>query len=259
MDYHIIIPARYASTRLPGKPLRELAGKSLLQHVYECAKKSQSNSITIATDDVRIQEAAQAFGADVCLTGQHHHSGTERAAEVIDKLGISDDAIVVNLQGDEPLMPADCLDQVARLLVDNPSAPMATLCERIDNLQDIFDPNVVKVVIDQRGLAMYFSRASIPWHRNTFNDNTSEMPDGQHYYRHIGLYAYRAGFIKSYIQAEVCPLELTESLEQLRVLYMGHSIAIAEACADTGPGVDTEADLKRVDALLKIRATTDLH
>ena len=252
MSYCIIIPARYESTRLPGKPLRLIAGKPLLQHVYAQAQKSQANRVIIATDDARIEEFARSINADVCMTATHHRSGTERIAEVIEQCELDDDEIIVNLQGDEPMMPPACLDQVAGLLNEQDAdAPMATLCEQIHSAADIFDPNTVKAIMDQHGYAMYFSRAPIPWHRNSFNDATSEMPDGQAYYRHIGLYAYRAGFIRHYLEAEVCPLERTESLEQLRVLYMGHKIRIAPAIESTGPGVDTEADLNRVEALLQ--------
>ena len=251
MSYSIIIPARYESTRLPGKALRLLAGKPLLQHVYEQALKSRADRVIIATDDDRIESFAKELNADVCMTGKHHRSGTERSAEVIEKTGLDDDEIIVNLQGDEPMMPPACLDQVAGLISSKDEiAPMATLCEQLHSAADIFDPNTVKVIIDQHGYAMYFSRAPIPWHRDSFNDVTSEMPDGQAYFRHIGLYAYRAGFIRHYLEAEVCPLERTESLEQLRVLYMGHKIRIAPAVDTTGPGVDTEADLQRVETLL---------
>lgn len=251
MSYSIIIPARYESTRLPGKALRVLAGKPLIQHVYEQAIKSQAERVIIATDDERIATFAHTLDADVCMTGQHHRSGTERSAEVIEMTGIDDDEIIVNLQGDEPMMPPACLDQVAGLLRDKDEvAPMATLCEQLHSAADIFDPNTVKVIMDQHGYAMYFSRAPIPWHRDSFNNTTSEMPDGQAYFRHIGLYAYRAGFIRHYLEAEVCPLEKTESLEQLRVLYMGHKIRIAPVIESTGPGVDTQADLERVEAML---------
>lgn len=255
MSYCIIIPARYESTRLPGKPLRLIAGRPLLQHVYDQAVKSQASRVIIATDDSRIEDFARSINAEVCMTASHHRSGTERSAEVIERYGLAADEIIVNLQGDEPMMPPACLDQVASLLNDKDAeAPMATLCEPIHSAADIFDANTVKAIMDQHGYAMYFSRAPIPWHRDSFNDATSEMPDGQAYYRHIGLYAYRAGFIRHYLEAEVCPLEKTESLEQLRVLYMGHKIRIAPAIEATGPGVDTEADLNRVEALLQQRS-----
>ena len=190
MTYSIIIPARYDSTRLPGKPLRLIAGKPLLQRVYEQAQKSQASRVVIATDDSRIEAFAHSIKANVCMTAKHHRSGTERIAEVIDSYNLDDDEVIVNLQGDEPMMPPACLDQVASLLSDkNIDAPMATLCEQIHSAADIFDPNTVKTIMDQHGYAMYFSRAPIPWHRDSFNDATSEMPDGQAYFRHIGLYA----------------------------------------------------------------------
>lgn len=251
MSFCIVIPARYDSSRLPGKPLRDLAGKPLLQHVYECATRSNACTVIIATDDERIQDAAVGFGARVCMTASHHKSGTERIAEVITSSGITDDTIIVNLQGDEPMMPSACLDQVANLLTDNPDCVMATLCEPITTAEDIFDPNVVKVVRDNKGHALYFSRAPIPWHRESFARSNKQIPEQQDiYYRHIGLYAYTAGFVQRYLTAEVSPLEKIESLEQLRVLWHGERIAIGIAVASPGPGVDTEQDLKQVAELM---------
>ena len=253
MSFIIVIPARYDSSRLPGKPLRDLAGKPLLQHVYECATRSDADAVIIATDDERIEKTANQFGARVCMTGSHHTSGTERIAEVITSMGITDDTTVVNLQGDEPMMPAACLNQVARLLKENPDCPMAILCEPISKEKDIFDPNVVKVVIDHQGHALYFSRAPVPWNRATFSDTKEDSPVPQGgYFRHIGLYAYRAGYVKQYLAAPISPIEKLEALEQLRVLWNGERIAIGEAVASTGPGVDTEDDLKQVESLMSV-------
>ncbi|MDH5407521.1 MAG: 3-deoxy-manno-octulosonate cytidylyltransferase [Gammaproteobacteria bacterium] len=251
MSFIIVIPARYDSSRLPGKPLKKLLGKPLLQHVYECATRSDASEIIIATDDERIETAAKSFGADVCMTGSQHTSGTERIAEVISTRNITDDTIVVNLQGDEPMMPAACLNQVARLLTDKPECSMSTLCESISSQDDVFNPNVVKVVFDRLGRALYFSRAPIPWDRNRFSNEQGAEADmtGTHF-RHIGLYAYRAGYVTKYLAAPASPVEKLESLEQLRVLWNGDQIAISEAVEQTGPGVDTENDFNQVEALM---------
>ncbi len=245
MGFKIIIPARYASTRLPAKPLRDIAGKSLLQRVYDCAVASSPAAVIIATDDARIRDHAVDFGARVCLTASTHQSGTERIAEVISQLDIQPDEVIVNLQGDEPMMPPACISQVAGLLSDS-NAPMATLSEPIDKIEDIFNPNIVKVVVDARGHALYFSRAPIPWYRDGFAKEYRLPEQTNLFQRHIGLYAYRAGFIHEYIASPPTELERIESLEQLRVLHMGKSIRIAEAVAKPGPGVDTEEDLAQV-------------
>lgn len=247
MPFHIIIPARYASSRLPGKPLRLLAGKPLLQHVYEQAGKSRATSVIIATDDDRIKQAAEGFGADVCMTSTTHQSGTERLAEVIDIKGLAPDEVIVNLQGDEPMMPPACLDQVAGLLADDAECKMASLCEPLESADELFDPNIVKVVLNKHQQAIYFSRAPVPWHRDAFTDNARVLPnEADLYYRHIGLYAYRAGFVKQYLQLTPSPIEKAESLEQLRVLWHGDKIAMAIALAPTGPGIDTEQDLQKI-------------
>jgi len=252
MDYRIVIPARYESTRLPGKPLRELAGKPMIQHVYECARRSGAGQVVIATDDARIRQAAEAFGATVCMTAASHRSGTERLAEAVAQLGLAADDIVVNLQGDEPLMPSVCLDQVARALAAHPAASMATLCTPLQEPAELFDPHVVKVVRDVNDMALYFSRAPVPWHRDEFRHSPTVLPqDGTPLLRHIGLYAYRAGYIERYLALPHSPLEAAESLEQLRVLWHGDGIVVPEAEAVPGPGVDTEADLAKVAARLR--------
>ena len=251
MQFHIIIPARYASTRLPGKPLRLLAGKPILQHVYEQARQSQAVSVIIATDDERIQQAAQAFGAEVCMTSTEHSSGTERLAEVIDVMNFKEDEIILNLQGDEPMMPSSCLDQVAALLQNNADCKMASLCEPISSADELFDPNAVKVVLDKNKHAIYFSRAPLPWHRDAFANNSKVLPaEPDLYYRHIGLYAYRAGFIKTYLTLSASPIEKAESLEQLRVLWHGENIAMDIAHESPGTGIDTEEDLIKAEAQL---------
>lgn len=247
MSFRVIIPARYESTRLPGKPLREMAGKPMIQHVYECASRSDAAQVIIATDDARIQQAAEGFGATVCMTSTTHRSGTERLAEVIETLGVAENDIIVNVQGDEPLMPTMCINQVAAALADTPDANVATLCTPITTHHQLFDPHVVKVVRDTQNMALYFSRAPIPWHREEFSTEPDSLPsDHTPYLRHIGLYAYRAGYVQEYVKLTACDLELAESLEQLRVLYHGGRIVCVEAEAIPGPGVDTEEDLAMV-------------
>lgn len=250
MGFHILIPARYASSRLPGKPLLDIGGKPMLQHVYERASASGAASVVIATDDPRIEEAARAFGAAVCMTSAEHRSGSERLAEAVMLLGYGTDEIVVNLQGDEPLMPPALLRQVADNLERHPAAAVATLCTRIHTAAELFDPHVVKVVCDREGYALYFSRAVIPWDRDAFAVTTEELPPQAEHFRHLGLYAYRAGFLQRYVRLSPCHPEQMESLEQLRVLWHGERIHVAEALELPGAGVDTPADLARMRALL---------
>ncbi|MCL4315917.1 MAG: 3-deoxy-manno-octulosonate cytidylyltransferase [Gammaproteobacteria bacterium] len=250
MRFKVIIPARYASTRLPGKPLRELAGKSMLQHVFERACASGAEQVIIATDDERIRAAAHAFGAQVCMTSEAHASGTDRLAEAAQQLGLADDEIVVNLQGDEPLMPSALIRQAAETLAAHPDASAATICAPIKSAEELFDVHVAKVVMDSRSNALYFSRAPIPWQRAAFAQNRRDLPPDAEYYRHIGLYAYRVGFLQQFVTWPPCALEQAESLEQLRVLWNGHKIQVALACAAPGPGVDTEQDLTRAHELL---------
>ena len=253
MSFRVVIPARYASTRLPGKPLLELAGRPMIQHVYESAIGAGADSVVIATDDDRIREVAESFGADVCMTSPHHPSGTDRLAEVVKKLSYDDNDIVVNVQGDEPLMPVALIEQVAELLAKKEKADVATLCNPIMDGKDIFNPNVVKLVTDKEGFALYFSRAPIPWHRDAFAKEKDIVLDDGVYFRHIGLYAYRVSFLKNYATLTPSPLETIESLEQLRVLWHGKKIAVAEALEEPGHGVDTHDDLKRVESLLSSR------
>lgn len=243
--FKVVIPARYASTRLPGKPLLELAGRPMLQHVYERSLQSGASEVIIATDDQCIVDAAHNFNAAVMMTSPGHTSGTERLAEVVEQQCWDDDDIIVNVQGDEPLIPAALIKQVAAGLASNVTAPMATLAFPIHATDEVADPNIVKVVLDKQGYALYFSRAAIPFHRDmpTVDDDTEAL-------RHIGLYAYRAGFLKRYMQMEASPLESIEKLEQLRVLWHGMKIHVGIASEMPGHGVDTREDLARVDALL---------
>lgn len=239
---HIIIPARHASTRLPGKPLLEVAGKPLIQRVHEAAQASGVGPIVIATDDARIADAATQFGARVCMTSPAHATGTDRLAETVARLGLPADEIVVNLQGDEPLMPPALIAEIATLLASRPDAAVATACHPIEDRTTWMNPNVVKVVCDRDGYALYFSRAPIPWPR----DRAAGEWSGSWGWRHIGLYAYRAGFIGQFAARPVCPLENTEALEQLRVLWYGERIAVYETDAAPEAGVDTPEDLERV-------------
>tara|TARA_R110001592_G_scaffold125109_2_gene334366 strand:- start:857 stop:1618 length:762 start_codon:yes stop_codon:yes gene_type:complete len=251
MSFTVIIPARFASTRLPGKPLLDIAGKPMIQHVYEQALKSDADHVVIATDDIRIQELGSAIGATVVMTSPDHPSGTDRLEEVVSKLGLKDDHIVVNVQGDEPLIPPEIINQVARNLGENKASGIATLCEKIHDPKHLFNPNVVKVVFDDRGLASYFSRAPIPWSRDSFTDMKAEsIPFGAEYFRHIGMYAYRVEFLKNYVTWLPSMTEKTECLEQLRALSNGVKIHIEEALISPPAGVDTEEDLQRLRDLM---------
>ncbi|WP_100913423.1 3-deoxy-manno-octulosonate cytidylyltransferase [Pseudoalteromonas spongiae] len=249
MEFVVIIPARYASSRLPAKPLADIQGKPMVQHVYEKALASGAKRVIVATDHSEIEAAVKRFDGEVLMTREDHESGTERLAEVVTKLNLPDDTIVVNVQGDEPLIPPQNIAQVASLLASD-SAPMATLSVAIDDIEEALNPNAVKVVADNHNNALYFSRATIPYDRNRFlgKDEISEI--GDFYQRHIGIYAYRAGFIKEYITLEVSPLEQIESLEQLRVLYHGKKIKVQTAIEAPQPGVDTPEDLAKVNAFL---------
>lgn len=248
MSFNIVIPARYASSRLPGKPLLDIAGKPMIQHVYERAQESHAAQIIIATDDERIEQVANDFGADVCMTRTDHISGTDRLAEVAEQRAFSDDAIIINVQGDEPYLPASLINQVADDLQQHPDADMATLFSQIDEEKHVFDANAVKVIMDKLGYALYFSRAPIPWMRDHFDQQSSLPPELPHY-RHIGLYGYRASFLKQYAELESCVLEQEESLEQLRALYHGKKIHLTQAKINPGHGVDTQEDLDEVRQL----------
>ena len=245
----LVIPSRYASTRLPGKPLRLLAGKPMIQHVFERAQDAMDevgfSEIVIATDDGRIQAVCEKFGATVCMTSKDHETGSDRLAEVVKLNAWSDDTIVVNLQGDEPLTPVENLKQVANNLAKNPEASIATLATPLGSSDEYNDSNVVKVVSDKNGMALYFSRASIPFQRD------EGMQANDFALRHIGIYAYRAGYLKSFTEMEPCQIEQLEKLEQLRAMWHGARIHVAVAKEVPGHGVDTEADLVAVEKLLR--------
>jgi len=247
----VVIPARFASTRLPAKPLQLIAGKPMIQHTWEQARKSSAQRVVVATDDARIVEACRAFGAEVLLTREDHESGTDRLAEVATLLGLAADAIVVNVQGDEPLIPPVVIDQVAANLAAHGEARMATLAEPIHDLEALFNPNVVKVTRDINGLALTFSRATLPWARDEFAVSREQLPQGVPFRRHIGIYAYRAGFLHDFVSWGPCWLETTERLEQLRALWHGVRIHVADALEAPPTGVDTAEDLDRVRRLLE--------
>lgn len=241
--FTVIIPARFASTRLPGKPLADIHGKPMVVRVMEQAIKSGASRVIVATDHPDVATAVIQAGGEACMTNPDHQSGTERLAEVIDLYGFSDDEIIVNVQGDEPLIPPEIISQVASNLQGS-KANMGTLAVPIHDAKEAFNPNAVKVVTDNEGYALYFSRATIPWDRDNFS--TGQNTIGDYFLRHIGIYAYRAGFIRRYITWEASPLEKIEMLEQLRVLWYGEKIHVAVAEKTPGAGVDTPQDLEIV-------------
>lgn len=248
MSYTVVIPARYASTRLPGKPLADIAGRPMISHVYDRACESQASRVIIATDDHRIESACRTFGAEVVMTSAGHASGTDRLEEVARLMDFGPEERVVNVQGDEPLIPPELIDQVAANLEVHPDAAIATLCERISDAANVFNPNIVKVVFDHRGMAHYFSRAPIPWARDAWQVTGTErlLPEGVDYYRHIGIYGYRVSLLRNFVTWPPAPTEVTESLEQLRALYNGARIHVEEACRVPPSGVDTQQDLERL-------------
>lgn len=244
-----VIPARYASSRLPGKPLVDIDGDPMVLHVWRRACASAASRVVVATDDSRIGDALAPHGAEVLMTRADHASGTDRLAEVAEQLCLEADAVVVNVQGDEPLIPPVSIDQVAERLFEDPGASLATLAESISDIETLFNPNVVKVVRALSGRALYFSRAPIPWDRETFATKP-ELLETDAWLRHIGLYAYRASFLADYRDWPVSPLERLEHLEQLRALQHGHAIQVALARVPQPGGVDTPEDLARVRSLL---------
>ncbi|AWB67453.1 3-deoxy-manno-octulosonate cytidylyltransferase [Saccharobesus litoralis] len=243
MGYSIVIPARYGSTRFPGKPLADINGKPMIQRVYEKCQTTNAEQIVVATDDARIADVVKQFGGQVCMTAATHESGTERIAEVIDKMAIAQDQVIVNVQGDEPFIPAAIVAQVAENLVARPQINMATLAVKIDDVEEAFNPNAVKVLTNKDGLALYFSRATIPYDRSRFLNNDAPQEIGDYYLRHLGIYAYRAGFVKQYVSWQPSALEQIESLEQLRVLWYGEAIHVDIAHETPPPGIDTPQDL----------------
>jgi len=250
MAFVVVIPARYASSRLPGKPLADIAGQSMIERVYRQALRSAARDVVVATDDERVAACVRGFGGKVCMTSANHPSGTDRIEEVARALGLDDDDIVVNVQGDEPLIPPENIDQVAANLAANPACSAATLCEALSAPADVFNPNIVKVVAGETGEALYFSRAVIPWDRDAY----AKLPAGalpatiagSVYRRHIGIYAYRVSLLRAFVGWGACPLENIEALEQLRILWKGQRMHVAEAVCNAPGGVDTPDDLERV-------------
>jgi 3-deoxy-manno-octulosonate cytidylyltransferase (CMP-KDO synthetase) len=249
MVFTVLIPARHASTRLPGKPLADIAGKPMVVRVAERAQRSGATDVVVATDDERIRAAVEAHGIKACLTRSDHATGTDRLAEAARLLGLADDAIVVNVQGDEPLLAPSLIREVALLLAAHPEAAIATACHPIGNPAEAFNTNVVKVVLDANCNALYFSRSTIPWARDAFASGRDSIPPGLPLYRHYGLYAYRAGFLRLFPALPPAPIERFEALEQLRALWHGHRIVVAITDGTPAPGVDTEDDLAQVRAL----------
>lgn len=243
-SFRVVIPARYGARRLPGKPLLDIGGKTLLARVWEQARASAATEVVIATDDERVLAHCREIGADAELTAGAHQSGTERIAEVVATRGWAADSIVVNLQGDEPCMPPEDIDQVAAALAAAGDVPMATLATPITEAAELFDPHVVKVVTAADGAALYFSRAPVPWHRDEFLGTRAHLPKHTTFLRHIGLYAYRAAFLGRIVGWAPSPLEIAESLEQLRVLWHGERVQVVQARTVPGPGVDTADDVR---------------
>lgn len=250
LGFTVVIPARMASSRLPNKPLADIAGLPMVVRVAQRALQSQAKQVVVAADDLRIVKACQSHGIEALLTRTDHVSGSDRLAEACQRLGLSDDAVVVNVQGDEPLIQPELINDVARLLIERPEASMSTAAHAIGSLSEFTNPNVVKVVMDARQLALYFSRAPIAWWRDGQTDmGFKALPDPAPL-RHIGIYGYRAGFLALFPQLPPSPLETMESLEQLRALWHGHRIAVHVTPEAPGPGVDTPEDLARVRQLL---------
>lgn len=250
MDFVVVLPARHASTRLPGKPLADIAGKPMIVRVAERARESGAREIWVATDHEPVAEAARAHGFQAMMTRADHPSGTDRIAEVARTRGWPDDTIVVNVQGDEPRISPVLIRDVAGQLAGHESAAIATACHEITNDRDLFDPNVVKVVTDHAGFALYFSRATIPYARDWFRTQSS-IPPGLPAFRHIGIYAYRCSFLRAYASLAPAPIETFEALEQLRALWHGYRISVTVTAMAPEAGVDTPEDLERVRALYR--------
>jgi 3-deoxy-manno-octulosonate cytidylyltransferase (CMP-KDO synthetase) len=253
LDFTVIIPARMASSRLPDKPLADIAGLPMVVRVAQRAAQSQARQVVVAADDARIVAACQAHGVQALLTRQDHVSGSDRLAEACQLLGLSANALVVNVQGDEPLIPPELINDVARVLAERPEASMGTAAHAIHELNEFINPNVVKVVMDTRQMALYFSRAPIPWWRDGQTGEGFKALPSPAPLRHIGIYSYRASFLQQFPQLPPAPIETLESLEQLRALWHGHRIAVHVSQAAPGPGVDTPEDLARVRHLLSAK------
>ncbi|MFC4656603.1 MULTISPECIES: 3-deoxy-manno-octulosonate cytidylyltransferase [Rheinheimera] len=244
MAFLVVIPARFASSRLPGKPLADIAGTSMIERVWRQAGESGAERVVIATDNEQVAAHCRSFGAEVCMTSERHNSGTERLAEVVQQLGLPDDTVVVNVQGDEPFIQPALIRQVADNLSGQSKARMATLAVTLADADEITNPNVVKVQTDKDGYALYFSRSVIPFDRDqAFSQQLAAI-----YRRHIGIYAYRAGFIQQYVRWPASQLEQVECLEQLRVLWQGEAIHVATALERPAMGVDTPEDLEKARA-----------
>lgn len=248
MAFTVLIPARLASTRLPDKPLADIAGKPMVVHVAERARQSAAARVVVAADSERIAAACRAHGVDVVLTRADHPSGSDRLSEACELLGLQGEDMVVNVQGDEPLIDPRLIDAVGGLLADKPQAAMSTAAHPIASVEEFTNPNVVKVVLQADGIAMYFSRAPLPWWRDGFAGGIDALPTLQPL-RHIGIYGYRAGFLRGFPLLPPAPVESCEALEQLRALWHGHRIAVHVTPDDPGAGVDTPADLERVRKL----------
>lgn len=249
MHFYTVIPARFASTRLPGKPLADIAGKPMVVRVAERARESGAAQVVVATDHEGVAEAARSAGFAAVMTSPDCATGTDRLSEVVVQMGWTDDAIVVNVQGDEPLIDPAMIRAAAVRLTERPEAAMATVCHPITEAEEIFNPNVVKVVLDAEDFALLFSRAPIPWARDAWAVGERGLPEGLPIYRHVGLYAYRAAFLRAWPGFAQPPLERFESLEQLRALWHGHRISVIRTAYASAPGVDTPEDLARVRAL----------
>jgi 3-deoxy-manno-octulosonate cytidylyltransferase (CMP-KDO synthetase) len=250
VGFTVLIPARLASTRLPDKPLADIAGKPMVVRVAERALKSAAIRVVVAADSTRIVDACVAHGVEAVLTRPEHPSGSDRLAQACELLGLSGQDVVVNVQGDEPLIDPALIDAVAALLEARPGASMSTAAHPIADFAEFTNPNVVKAVLDAQGLALYFSRAPIPWWRDGFAAGSQALPEPRPL-RHVGIYGYRAGFLRLFPQLEPAPMEQAEALEQLRAMWHGHKIAVHVTASAPGVGVDTPGDLERVRALWK--------
>jgi 3-deoxy-manno-octulosonate cytidylyltransferase (CMP-KDO synthetase) len=251
LDFTVVIPSRFGSSRLPGKPLELIAGKPMIEYVYKQAIQSKAARVVVATDDQRIADVVMGFGGEYCMTAKNHESGTDRIQEVAAKLGLDNDHIVVNVQGDEPLIPPSVINQVAMNLSANNGASAATLSETIGCIGEFKNPNAVKLVMDKNGYALYFSRASIPWPRDSFTADDSILPDAKSFNRHIGIYAYKVSLLNEFVTWSMSPLEELECLEQLRILWNGHRIHVEQAVDMVPGGVDTQVDLDRLRAVFE--------
>ena len=256
LRFKVVIPARYASTRLPGKPLLNITGKPMIAHVCEKALQAGAEEVVVATDDDRILQTVTDLGIRAVMTRPDHQSGTERIAEVAELCGWSGGDIIVNVQGDEPLIPPEIIQELATVLAGQQQAGIATMAAEIRDAEEIFNPNAVKVVLNKDGYALYFSRAPIPWDRDGFAQQNKQVSERMPYYRHIGMYAYTVDFLKRYCQWESSVLETVESLEQLRILWYGEAIRVKVVDKTPAAGVDTAEDLLRVEGVMKALRTT---